>query len=262
MTATTASPYLRSADGTRIAFERTGDGPAVILVEPAGHCRSLSAFSGLTGLLAEEFAVYTYDRRGRGQSTDTPPYAPEREIEDLEALFARAGGSARLYGYSSGALLALRAAAAGLPVARLALLEPPLQDDDASGPDPLTTELIELVAAGRRSDAVAHFLQRCGLADEIIAEMRPSPSWPTMEAIAHTLVYDCLISDATTPALVRSVTAPTLVLDSAGSTDDLTGWAATVASRLPDATHRSLPGQWHGVPDETLAPVLIDFFGG
>ncbi len=123
--------HVLSADGTRIAFERAGDGPALILVEPAGHYRALSAVAGLVPLLAGRFTVYTYDRRGRGDSTDTLPYAPAREVEDLAALIDHAGGSAHLYGFSSGALLAMHAAAAGLPVGRLALLEPPLQDGSA-----------------------------------------------------------------------------------------------------------------------------------
>jgi len=251
--------HVRSADGTRIAFERAGDGPAVILVEPAGHYRGLSAVAGLVPLLAGRFTVYIYDRRGRGDSTDTPPYAPAREVDDLAALIDHAGGAAHLYGYSSGALLALHAAASGLAVGRLALLEPPLQD--AAAPDPLTGELSALVAAGRREDAVERFLLGCGVPDEVVTGMKAGESWARMAAIAPTLVYDCLLSEAMTPALLRGVHNETLVLDSAGSTDDLTGWASTVAARLPNAAHRSLPGEWHGVADEVLAPVVGDFLG-
>jgi pimeloyl-ACP methyl ester carboxylesterase len=204
--------------------------------------------------------VYTYDRRGRGESTDTTPYAPDREVEDLEALIAAAGGSAHVYGYSSGALLAMHGAAQGLPIGRLALLEPPVQDDtDRSGAD-LTRELAELIEAGRRGDAVAHFHESIGVPAEFVAELRTAPSWQKMESVAHTLVYDGVLSDATTSAVLRSVAVPTLVLDSIGSSDDLTGWAATVAQLLPDGNHCSLSGEWHGVPDETLAGALRDFF--
>jgi pimeloyl-ACP methyl ester carboxylesterase len=251
---------VRSSDGTRIAFDRMGEGPPVILVEAAGHYRDFSSFGGLVPLLSPEFAVYRYDRRGRGESTDATRYAPEREVEDLAALIAEAGGSPHLYGYSSGALLAMDAAAHGLPVSRLALLEPPLRDDDAESPDPLTTELAELVAAGRNGDAVARFHESIGVPSEFIAEMGSTPAWSKMVSVAHTLVYDCLISDATTPAVLGSVEVPTLVLDSEGSSGDLTGCAATVASRLLRATHRSLAGEWHRVPDEILAPVLVEFF--
>jgi pimeloyl-ACP methyl ester carboxylesterase len=251
---------VTSHDGTSIAFDRVGTGPPVILVDPAAHYPAFSAFEGLVRLLSREFTTFTYDRRGRGESTDVPPYSPDREVDDLEALIDAAGGSAHVYGYSSGALLAMHAAGRGLAITRLALLEPPLQDDDAEVPDPLTTQLAELVAAGRNADAVELFHQSIGVPSEVVAEMRSTPAWSKMVSVAPTLVYDCMISDATTPALLSSVNAPTLVLDSEGSTEDLTGSAAMVAARLPHATHRSLPGEWHGVPDEVLAPVLIEFF--
>jgi pimeloyl-ACP methyl ester carboxylesterase len=253
---------VRSADGTRIAFERSGDGPPLILIEAAGQYRDFSSFKGLAPLLSREFTVYAYDRRGRGESTDATSYAPEREVEDLEALIADAGGSAHLYGYSSGALLAMRAAAHGLPIGRVAVLEPPLQDDDSKRPDPLTKELAELVGAGRNRDAVEHFHRSIGLPAEFIAEMRPTPEWAKMESVAHTLMYDCVISDTTTFTQLRSVAVPTLVIDSAGSTDDLSGWAATVAGQLPHGSHRTLAGEWHSVPDDVLAPVLVEFFRG
>ena len=251
-----------SADGTQIAFDRSGSGPPLLLVEPAGHFRGFSAFDGLAPLLTGAFTVYRYDRRGRGASGDTPPYAPEREVDDLAALIAEAGDPARVYGYSSGALLALHTAAQTAAIERMVLLEPPLQEDDAVRPDPLTGELAELVAAGRNEDAVDRFHRAIGVPDEIVDGMRDTPAFEAMTAIAPTLVYDCILSDATTPQLLGSVTVPTLVLDSEGSSDDLTGWAARVAARLPNGSHRSLPGEWHGVPDETLAPVVIDFLGG
>ena len=257
-------PTVTSRDGTVIAFDRTGEGPPVVLVEAAAHYRAFSSFGGLAPLLARELTVYTYDRRGRGESTDRPPYSPDREVEDLEALIVEAGGSARVYGYSSGALLALRAAACSLPISRLAVLEPPLQDEAKEldqGSD-LTRELGELVAMGRGGDAVEHFHHSIGVPSELVAELRSTREWAAMEAVAATLVYDCIISDSTTPALVRAVDLPTLVMDSQGSSDDLAGWAAAVAAQLPHATHRSLPGAWHGIPDEVLAPALLEFFRG
>lgn len=263
MSRTPASQSVRSADGTLIAFDRSGNGPPVILVEAAGHYRDFSSFDGLVPLLSRDFTVYAYDRRGRGESTDTTPYAPDREVEDLGALIAEAGGSAHVYGYSSGALLAMRAAAQGLPIHRLALLEPPLQDEGVDPPEPdLTAELAALVGAGRSGDAVERFHQSIGVPPEFIASMRSTPQWTKMETVAHTLVYDCIISDTTTPAMLRTVEVPALVLDSTGSTDNLTGWAATVAGQLPRGSHRSLGGEWHTVPDEILAPVLIEFFHG
>jgi pimeloyl-ACP methyl ester carboxylesterase len=254
---------VTSSDGTSIAYERAGAGPALILVDAAGHYRDFTSFGGLIGLLAADFTVYHYDRRGRGGSTDTAPFAVEREVEDLAALIDRAGGSAFLYGYSSGALLALHAVAGGLAVPRLALLEPPLEmDQDRSAQAAFTAELTKLVDSGRREEAVEYFLTGIGVPEEVIAGMRGSPSWTAMVAAAHTLFYDSELSEATSLELLASVSAPTLVLDSEASGDDLTGMAATVATSLPNGRRRSLPGEWHGVPDEILAPALTEFFTG
>ncbi len=257
----TTGRTVTSEDGTTIAYEQAGAGPALILVDAAGHYRDFSSFGGLIGLLTADFTVYHYDRRGRGGSTDTPPYAVEREVDDLAALIDAAGGSAFVYGYSSGALVALHAAASGLAIPRLALLEPPIEtDDDRSAQAAFTAELAGLVAAGQRGAAVEYFLTSIGVPDEILADMRDTPPWSAMEAVAPTLVYDSIVSEAMSFELLASVTAPTLVLDSAGSSDDLTGMAATVAERIPNGAHRSLAGEWHGVPDDVLAPVLTEFF--
>jgi pimeloyl-ACP methyl ester carboxylesterase len=261
MTTDTTVSHARSRDGTQIAFERSGTGPALILVDAAGHYRDFSSFGGLIGLLASDFTVYHYDRRGRGDSTDTPPYAVEREVDDLAALIGEAGGSASLYGYSSGGLVAVHAAARGLPIPKLALLEPPIgSDEDRSAQAAFTAQLAELVAAGRRGAAVEHFVTSIGVPAEMVAGMRETPSWAAMEAVAHTLVYDSMIGEATSFELLASVAVPTLVLDSEGSSDDLTGMAATVARGMPNASHRSLAGEWHGVPNDVLAPVLIEYF--
>jgi pimeloyl-ACP methyl ester carboxylesterase len=250
---------VTSSDGTSIAFERVGHGPALIAVDPAGSYRDFRPQRPPVERLAADFTVYLYDRRGRGASGDTPPYAVEREIEDLAALIAEAGGSARVYAMSSGCLLALRAAATGLAIPRLALFEPPLEPvEDPAGESQFTVELAKLVAAGRRREAVAYFHRGIGVPEEVMAEMT-APVWAALEAVAPTLVYDCRISDATSLRLVRSVEAPTLVLASRDSGGELTGMAAVVAEALPNSTHRSLAGGWHGVPDDILAPVLAEF---
>lgn len=252
---------LRSGDGTRISFDRTGAGPALILIEPAAHYRDFSAFDRLVPLLAPHFTVFAYDRRGRGKSGDTLPYAPDREVDDLAGLIEMAGGQVFLYGYSSGALLALHAAARRLPIARAVLLEPPLQEEGAARPDPLTGQLAELIRAGRNDDAVELFHASIGVPEEMIEEMRGTAEWEKMSGIAHTLVYDCMLSDATTPTLCRSIDLPVLVLDSQGSSDDLAGWAAQAARLIPAAAHRSLPGEWHTVAPALLARELKQFFG-
>jgi pimeloyl-ACP methyl ester carboxylesterase len=257
----TASATVTSPDGTVIAYERTGHGPALILIDAAGHYREFTSFGGLIDLLAPKFTVYHYDRRGRGRSTDTQPYAVRREVEDLAALIEEAGGWAFLYAFSSGGLLALHAAMAGLPIARMALLEPPIErDEDRSAQRLFTTDLTNLLAAGRPNRAVEFYLTGIGVPDEIIESMRGSASWSAMESVAPTLVYDSLISEATSLDLLASVRVPTLVLHSEGSSDDLLGMAATVASALPNGFRRSLAGEWHGISDEVLAPALIDFF--
>jgi pimeloyl-ACP methyl ester carboxylesterase len=253
---------VTSSDGTTIAVERAGDGPPLIAVDAAGSYSGFRPFPAPVELLAPHFTVYVYDRRGRGASGDTQPYAVQREVDDLAALIAEAGGSAFVYAFSSGGLLALHAAASGLAIPKLALFEPPIEPDQrTTGESAFTAELAELVAAGRRRDAVAFFNRGIGVPDEIMAQTAPE-TWAALEAIAHTLVYDCRISDATSLELLRSVKAPTLVLDSESSGEELTGMAAAVAAALPNGTHRSLAGGWHGVPDDALAPVLAEFFRG
>ena len=260
VTTDATSGSVRSADGTTIAYEGSGAGPALILVDAAGGYRAFGPMPGLAGLLATDFTVFTYDRRGRGESADTLPYAVEREVEDIAALIAEAGGSACLYGFSSGAMLALHAAAAGLAIPRLALFEPPIStEDDRSAESAFNTELAKLVAAGRRWDAVELFHTSIGVPPEIITQMEPQ-SRAALESVAHTLVYDCVISNATSLDLVATVSAPTLVIDSSGTTGELPGWAAAVVGALPNGTHRSLVGEWHGVPDQVLVPVLAQFF--
>jgi pimeloyl-ACP methyl ester carboxylesterase len=185
----------------------------------------------------------------------------QREVEDLAALIEEAGGSAFLYGFSSGGLLALQAVAAGLAIPRLALLEPPIEpEEDRTAQQAFTAGLVSVLASGDRTAAVDYYLTGIGVPEEIIAGMRATSSWAAMEAAAPTLAYDCMISEATSFELLSTITVPTLVLDSEGSGDELQGMAATVAGAMPNATHRSLAGEWHGVPDETLARELIGFF--
>jgi pimeloyl-ACP methyl ester carboxylesterase len=255
------SSFATSRDGTPIAFDRSGSGPALILVEPAGHFRELSAFDDLVPLVSPDFTVCRFDRRGRGESGDTPPYVPEREVEDLVALVDAQGGQAFLYGYSSGALLALHAAARGVSFGGMVLMEPPLQDGAQEGPDPLTGELDDLIRAGRHKDAVAHFHASIGVPDEMVAGLRGTDRWTRMVGVAASLVHDCRLSDAMTPAVLAQVKVPTLVLDSEGSSDDLTGSAAMAARLIPGARHKSLPGEWHVVAPELIAREIKAFLG-
>jgi pimeloyl-ACP methyl ester carboxylesterase len=252
-----------SKDGTPIAFDQSGDGPPVILVSGGSVDRSSNA--PLAAQLAQHFTVFNYDRRGRGPSGDTPPYAVEREVEDIAAVIAEAGGSAFLYGTSSGAALALEAAASGLAITKLALWEPPYILDNSRPRPPANTAAIynDLVSAGRRGDAVEYFIVKVvGLPPEFAAQARSSPWWPAQEALAHTLAYDATImGDYSLPAeRAASITIPTLVLDGGASFDWIRHTAQAVAATIPNAQHRTLEGQTHDVAPEVMAPVLREFF--
>ncbi|TQM78976.1 alpha/beta hydrolase family protein [Saccharothrix saharensis] len=247
---------VTSRDGTTIGYSRVGEGPAVVLVDAACCFRGGGPMPAVAEALTG-YTAYTYDRRGRGESTDRGPYAVEREVEDLAAVVEAAGGSAFVHGFSSGAVLALHAAAAGVPIRALTLLEPPLSFEAPSGPDP-RDEITALVAAGRRGDAVIRFQVACGIPEEFTTGIRQSPGWPALEAMAHTTAYDLTIT-ATVPDL-GSITAPTLVLDSRGSDERLRGWADGVAERLPNARRRTLDGDWHGVAPNVLAGALAEHF--
>jgi alpha-beta hydrolase superfamily lysophospholipase len=252
-----------SKDGTNIAFDQLGEGPPVILVSGGSVDRASNA--ALAALLARNFTVYNYDRRGRGPSGDTPPYAVQREVEDLDAVISEAGGSAFVYGSSSGAVLALEAAASGLPITRLALWEPPfIIGDDRPRPPADTAKIYsDFVAAGRRGDAAEYFMAKVvGLPPEFVAQARNSPWWPAQEALAHTLAYDATImGDYSLPTeRAAAVKVPTLVLDGGASPGWLGNSAQALADILPNGTRHTLEGQTHDVNAEVLAPALVAFF--
>jgi len=255
---------VTSKDGTTIAFDQSGKGPAVVLV--GGILGDRSQQAPLATLLAEHFTVFNYDRRGHGESRDTPPYAVEREIEDLEALIEEAGGSAFVYGTSGCAVLALEAAAHGLApnIKKLALWEPPYIIDDSRPPAPrdYKAQLTERLSSGQRGNMVELFFTKAvGLPVEFVAQMRQAPFWPAQEAFAHTLIYDATImGDFSLPTeRVATVTVPTLVIDG-GETSWLTHAAQAVVDALPNAQRRTLKGQPHNVAPEALAPALVEFF--
>ncbi len=287
-----------SKDGTRIAFDQSGKGPALILVVGAFNDRSTGV--PLAQLLEQHFTVVNYDRRGRGASGDTAPYAVEREIEDLEALIAEAGGSAYVFGFSSGGILSLKAAAQGLAISKLVLYEPPLifkpASDNAPSPDlpdegrgrgrlgggltggepsieinhsrvhtpaDLPAQLAELVAAGRRGDAVELFQTKVvGIPPEVVTQLRHAPFRPALEKMAQTLVYEAIIAGTTySPAeFAASVRIPTLVLVGGESPAFLQDAAKLLADSLPNGQYRSLEGQTHDIVAPVVAPILEEFF--
>jgi pimeloyl-ACP methyl ester carboxylesterase len=254
--------YVTSKDGTRIAFDRMGEGPGVILVTGGSVDRSSNA--PLAELLADRFAVFNYDRRGRGPSGDTPPYAVQREVEDLEAVIDAAGGSAFAYGTSSGAALALEAAAGGLSITKLALWEPPYVVDPAMRPPSDTAkEFEQLVSEGRRGDAVEFFMAKVvGMPAEFVDQARTQPWWDATEALAHTLAYDATIMGIYSVPVDRAalVAAPTLVITGSASFPFMHETAQALAKALPKGEVRTLEAQGHNVAPEAIAPPLEEFF--
>lgn len=257
---------VTSADGTTIAYERSGSGPPVILVDGAMCYRASGPLRPLAAALNDHFTVYAYDRRGRGGSTDSKPYAVAREIEDLEALVAEAGGEAYVFAISSGAALVLAAAAAGVRFTKLALYEPPFvsETDGGAWSRDYTARLTELLAADRDGDAVALFMTSVGLPAEAVAGMRTQPFWPLFEGIAPTLAYDNeVMGDSRVPRDVAAkITVPTLLLDGGDSPQLLRTAAKATAGAVPGAGYRTLEGQTHDVAPDALAPVLVAFFTG
>ena len=258
-------PTVTSADGTTIAYERSGSGPALVLVDGAMCYRGAGPMRPLAALLQDTFTVYTYDRRGRGESSDTLPYAVAREVEDLQALVALAGGEACVYAMSSGAALALATAATGTGIAKLALYEPPFMAavEDGTRIKEYTEGLQQLLEAGNRGDAVALFMGFVGVPEPVVAGIRAQPGWAMLEAIAPTLAYDDeLLAGGRVPRdLASTIAVPALVLTGGSSPHGLQQAAKATAEALPGAEHRTLDGQTHDVAPEALAPVLVEFFG-
>jgi pimeloyl-ACP methyl ester carboxylesterase len=257
----------KSGDGTSIAFERFGLGPPVIVVGGATCDRAMTR--PLAEELAKDFTVINYDRRGRGDSGDAQPYAVEREVEDLGTLIAEVGSEAAVYGHSSGAALALHAAARGLPITRLALHEPPYvpeREEERRISREYGENLRAILAEGRRGDAVALFMTTVGMPEEMVEGMRAEPWWAGMEAVPPTLLYDSEIMGdisrgGTIPTdLLGAVTAPTLVLCGGASPEWMIDVGGRIAEGLPDGRLGVLEGQEHVVPPEILASVLTEYF--
>jgi pimeloyl-ACP methyl ester carboxylesterase len=257
-----------SADGTKIVYDAAGDGPALILVDGAMCTRSSGSKPELVSLLSRHFTVYSYDRRGRGDSGDTLPYALDREIEDIETLIDNAGGTAYLFGHSSGACLVLESALKlGGKVAGIALYDPPYNDDPVARQAwrEYIRQLTAALAEGRRGDAVALFMRYVGMPDSQIDGMRQTPFWPAAEAIAPTLAYDHAgaVGEAGSVPTGRAarVLAPALVMNGGASFPFMADTARTLSQAMPHAQHRTLEGQTHDMVPEVLAPVLVEFFG-
>jgi pimeloyl-ACP methyl ester carboxylesterase len=260
----------KSADGTVIAYDRTGDGPPLIIA--LGALCDRKTFVAPASL-ASRFTVVTYDRRGRGDSGDTPPYSPDLEVADLAAVTsavssgkAGPGDAPFVFGHSSGAALALRAAAQGVPMTALVAYEAPYiipGTREVAGDAP--ARITALVAAGRRADAVRFWMTDVVAAPpEVLPMMENSPMWAGLQALAHTLPYDLALTDG--PGIpvdyLARITVPVLVLGGANSPDWFRRTVEATAGAIPGARLVMLDGQDHGAPPEVLAPVLTDFYLG
>jgi pimeloyl-ACP methyl ester carboxylesterase len=253
-----------SKDGTTIAYQKTGDGPPIVLLN--GGFRDHTIFDEFVPELAPRCTTYVYDRRGRGESGDAPGYAVEREIEDLDAVIAEAGGAAVVFAGSSGANLALLAALSGSPITKLALHEPYFRVDGYERPPAdFLDNLRALLAENKRSEAAEYFLARLvGFTPDLIARWRNGPLWATNETNAHTLVYDTAIcGDFRLPAdRLAALQTQSLVINSDNTSDWLRAAAQATAAALPNARGVELPGSWHRVQPDVLGRVLSDFTNG
>jgi pimeloyl-ACP methyl ester carboxylesterase len=251
--------HVTSADGTSIAYQRDGSGPAVILI--GGGLDDGSENAPLAQELAEHFTVYNFARRGRGDSGDSSPYAVQREIDDIAAIIAEAGGSAHLFGASSGGMFALEAAAAGLPVGRVAVYEVPYDTADGAlqRAREYRAQLGVALVEGRRADAVGLFMQLAGSSEEGIADAMKSPYWPGLKDLAYTLAYDAALYGPPPTNRLATITRTVLVA-TGGSNEYFEQAADAVAASLADAVRQVIEGQGHVVDPKAMAAVLARFF--
>lgn len=269
-TTTTSTRWAVSEDGTRIAYDVKGTGPVLVIVEGALCRREMGSAQILTPSLADRFSVVAYDRRGRGESSNTQPYDVQREVEDLVAVLDAVGPDAYVFGASSGAALALEAARQGVPMKALAVYEAPFIVDDTHAPNSLDLpEQIErLVAADRRGAAVKLFMKVVGVPAPMRAVMPLFPMWKGLKAIAHTLAYDFRIvigfmQGAPLPAgHYGSVTPKTLVIAGGKSPTYMQNAQAAIAGQLPAGRLLTLHGQTHMINAKATAPVLVEHFVG
>jgi pimeloyl-ACP methyl ester carboxylesterase len=249
---------VTSIDGTIIAYDKIGNGPALILV--LGALNSRKSGTKLAKLLSAQFTVISYDRRGRGNSTDTAPYSPQREVEDLAALIGAVGDPVYLYGHSSGAALALEAAIK-LPgkIGKLAIYEVPYTIDDnaRNAANEYYEALKILLSAGHKDDAVALFVQSVGVSDKQIQAMKRMPMWKGLVKLAPTLAYDSEVlgkGHALPAARLSQITIPTLVMHGGAGAPFMRDAAIKVSEVIPQAQLRNLVHQTHGVSPIVLAP--------
>jgi pimeloyl-ACP methyl ester carboxylesterase len=256
--------FAASKDGTRIAYQIVGHGPVVILI--LGALNSRKSGASLAKLLASRFTVVSYDRRGRGDSTDTPPYSPTREVEDVEALAGAVGGPVCLYGHSSGGAIALQSTIKLRgQVRRIAVYEVPYSVDIKArkAAEEYYRELEKLLASGRNGDAVALFIKFVGVSDKQLKAIKRMPMWRGLERMASTLAYDSEVlgQGHSLPApLLSRIAVPTLVMHGGAGAPSMRNAAQAIRGAIPKAQLRTLAGQTHGVRPKAIGPLLEEFF--
>lgn len=254
--------HVASKDGTRIAYETLGQGPPLVVVWGALGLRKSFFAKQMREELARSFTVYDYDRRGRGDSGDAKPYAVQREVEDLAAVVQAAGGDPFVFATSSGAALALEAAASGVPMRKLAAYEPPyMVGDPEDRPDAdFEQRLVRLIERGERDEAVKYFMRTVGVPGFVLVIMRLMPFWKDMRAVAHTLPYDAAVMDGfgLPEERLRAIRVPVVALAGGKTTPTLRKAAEAVARTIPGCEHRVIPKQNHGVKPAALRPVLAE----
>jgi pimeloyl-ACP methyl ester carboxylesterase len=263
-------PTVTSADGTTIAYQTTGTGPALILVDGAMTYRDFGPARGLAQSLADQYTVYFYDRRGRGTSGNTLPWSEDREIDDLAAVLDAAGGRAYALGVSSGAVLTADAANRLPGLTKIALYEPPFIVDNThpAREENFVADTEALIARNDRSAALKKFMSHVGMPGFFLAIMPITPPWKKLKAVAPTLPYDLHILGNTgrgvplDPTRWSNVTAPALVLDGGKSPQYMRNAAKALSEALPKADYRTLPGQTHMVKAAALAPAVKEFLAG
>ena len=264
-TATLQTLTTTSADGTAIAYEKVGTGPALVLVDGAMCTRDFGPMRPVAKALSDAFTVYTYDRRGRGESGDTQPYDVKREIEDLEAVLTAAGGSASVFGSSSGAALALEAAMAGASISRLAAWEPPYVATGRDEPEPDHVAISRaIVDSGKPGDAVTYFMTKMVGAPAFVGLMMKlnRKVWTKLKAVGHTIPYDAtILGDFVAPVeRLGAVGQPSMIILGGRAKPNMRAAVTAVAEAIPGAELRELPGQMHNVATAAIVPVLREWF--
>lgn len=255
---------VTSKDGTTIAYEITGHGEVVILV--LGALNSGKSGSRLARLLSSHFTVISYDRRGRGKSTDTEPYSPQRELEDIESLIDAVEGPVYLYGHSSGSAIVLKAGSKlHKQVKKIAIYEAPysINDEETKTATEYYGKLKKLLRDGRKGDAVTLFIRSVGVSDKQIQAIKRMPMWKGLEAMAPTLAYDSEVmgeGHSLPVTLLKSIKIPALIMHGGAGSDQMRDAALAISKYIPNAKILTIAGQTHGVSPKALAPVLKEFF--